>query len=79
MSLAPINQEPEAEPEAELIRHLRNGIAHGNKFSMRGDVIDPKTGCLRLPAHNAGVFVERRMRRKVVVPAISSMIVYPLK
>jgi hypothetical protein len=46
------NQSPEAEPEAELIRHLRNGIAHGNEFSMRGDVIDPKTGCLRLPAHN---------------------------
>jgi hypothetical protein len=46
------NQAPEAEPEAELIRHLRNGIAHGNKFSIRGDVIDPKTDCLRLPAHN---------------------------
>ncbi|MGJ4888841.1 hypothetical protein ACQR1Y_11635 [Bradyrhizobium sp. HKCCYLRH3099] len=43
---------PEAEPEAELVRHLRNGIAHGNKFSMRGDVIDPTTGRLKLPAHN---------------------------
>jgi hypothetical protein len=46
------NRAPEAEPEAELVRHLRNGIAHGNNFSMRGDVIDPNTGLLKLPAHN---------------------------
>jgi len=46
------NRAPEAEPEAELVRHLRNGIAHGNEFSMRGDVIDPNTGRLKRPAHN---------------------------
>jgi hypothetical protein len=46
------NRAPGAEPEAELIRHLRNGIAHGNEFSMRGDVIDPNTRRLKLPAHN---------------------------
>jgi hypothetical protein len=46
------NRAPGAEPEAELIRHLRNGIAHGNEFSMRGDVIDSSTGRLKLPAHN---------------------------
>jgi len=46
------NQAPNAEPEAELVRHLRNGIAHGNEFSMRGDVVDPSTGLLKRPAHN---------------------------
>ncbi len=43
---------PDAEPEAELVRHLRNGVAHGNNFLIRGKVIDPNTSRLKLPAHN---------------------------
>jgi hypothetical protein len=38
------DQAPGAEPEAELVRHLRNGVAHGNEFSMRGGVIEQNTG-----------------------------------
>jgi hypothetical protein len=47
------NQTPDAEPEAELVRRLRNGIAHGNEFSIRGNnIVDPNTRHLRRPAHN---------------------------
>jgi hypothetical protein len=60
------NQAPETEPEAELVRHLRNGIAHGNEFSMRGDVIGPKTGRLKFPAHNRRYAKVLGMREYVV-------------
>ena len=42
-------------PEAELVRHLRNGVAHKNRlhFEMKNKkVVDPITGKLRYPAHN---------------------------
>jgi len=60
------NRAAEAEPEAELVRHLRNGIAHGNKFSMRGDVIDPNTSRLKLPAHNRRYATVLNMREYAV-------------
>jgi hypothetical protein len=39
------------EPEAEIIRHLRNGIAHGNRFKFDDRVIDKTTGRLKHPAN----------------------------
>ena len=39
-------------PEAELVRHLRNGVAHHNRFSFHPNVIDKNSGLLRYPAHN---------------------------
>jgi hypothetical protein len=38
-------------PEAEIIRHLRNGIGHGNRFKFRSEVIDKVTGKLKHPAN----------------------------
>jgi hypothetical protein len=38
-------------PEAEIIRHLRNGVAHGNRFSFRPDVIDKTSAKLKHPAN----------------------------
>jgi hypothetical protein len=38
-------------PEAEMIRHLRNGIAHGNRFSFHQSVVDGATGKLKYPAN----------------------------
>lgn len=38
-------------PEAEVIRHLRNGIAHGNHFEFHRSVIDAATGKLKYPAN----------------------------
>lgn len=61
------NRAPDEEPEAELVRHLRNGIAHGNKFRMRGkDIVDPKTARLRCPAHNRRYTKALTMREYVV-------------
>ena len=39
------------QPEAEIIRHLRNGIAHGNRFSFRPNVVDKNTQKLKYPAN----------------------------
>jgi hypothetical protein len=39
------------EPEAEIIRHLRNSIAHGNRFKFDPPVIDKTTGRLKHPAN----------------------------
>jgi hypothetical protein len=39
------------DPEAEMIRHLRNGIAHGNRFSFHQRVKDKATGNLKYPAN----------------------------
>jgi hypothetical protein len=39
-------------PEAEIIRHLRNGVAHGNKFNFKTTVKDA-TGRLKHPANTA--------------------------
>jgi hypothetical protein len=39
------------DPEAEIIRHLRNGIAHGNHFDFRASVIHRVTGKLTYPAN----------------------------
>jgi hypothetical protein len=33
-------------PEAEMVRHLRNGVAHGNRFKFYSKVINPATGKL---------------------------------
>ena len=38
-------------PEAEIIRHLRNSIGHGNKFNFHSTVIDRDSGKLRHPAN----------------------------
>jgi len=38
-------------PEAEIIRHLRNGVAHGNRFSFRRDPIEETSGKLKYPAN----------------------------
>ena len=40
-------------PEAEIIRHLRNGVAHGNKFRFDKSVKDATTGRLKDPANTA--------------------------
>ena len=48
------------EPEAEIIRHLRNGIAHGNRFDFRASVRDKRTGELRYPA-NIFRYAERQV------------------
>jgi hypothetical protein len=60
------NRAPEAEPEAELVRHLRNGIAHKNQFSFHEKVIDPKSGRLKRPAHNRRYTKALTMREYVV-------------
>ncbi|MGP8232219.1 MAG: hypothetical protein ACLQL2_06065 [Methylovirgula sp.] len=38
-------------PEAEIIRHLRNGVAHGNKFHFDDKVIKKSAGKLKHPAN----------------------------
>ena len=38
-------------PEAEIIRHLRNGVAHGNQFKFDRAVIDQSSGKLKYPAN----------------------------
>jgi hypothetical protein len=38
-------------PEAEIIRHLRNGVAHGNRFRFSSDVKDKTSGKLKHPAN----------------------------
>jgi hypothetical protein len=38
-------------PEAEIIRHLRNGVAHGNRFIFHPNVIDKTSGKLKHPAN----------------------------
>jgi hypothetical protein len=40
------------QPEAEMIRHLRNGIAHGNRFKFTSSVKDKSTGKLKYQANN---------------------------
>src|SRR5437667_2750807 len=60
------NRAPDAEPEAELVRHLRNGIAHGNRFFMHADVMNLNTGRLKLPAHNRRYAKVLSMREYVV-------------
>jgi hypothetical protein len=39
-------------PLLELVRHVRNGLAHGNSFDIRGDTID------RIHAHNRNAQVK---------------------
>ncbi len=41
------------EPEAEMIRHLRNGIAHGHEFTFSTRVNNKDTGKLK---HTANIF-----------------------
>lgn len=38
-------------PEAEMIRHLRNGIGHRNRFTFGPGVINKRTGKLKHPAN----------------------------
>jgi hypothetical protein len=40
-------------PEAEIVRHLRNGVAHGNKFRFEDRVKNATTGRLKYPANTA--------------------------
>jgi hypothetical protein len=51
------------EPEAEMIRHLRNGIAHGNHFDFRPRVINKSTGKLKYPANIFRYSVRQNMPR----------------
>jgi hypothetical protein len=56
-------------PEAELVRHLRNGVAHKNRlhFEMKNKkVVDPITGKLRYPAHNRRYTKALTMREYVI-------------
>lgn len=39
------------EPEAEIVRHLRNGVAHGNRFTFHPNVLDKGSGKLKHPAN----------------------------
>ena len=48
-------------PEAEIIRHLRNGVAHGNKFRFDKSVKDATTGRLKDPANTARYAARRGM------------------
>ena len=50
-------------PEAEIIRHLRNGIGHGNRFNFHSSVIDKSTGKLKHPAN-----IFRYAARQVMPP-----------
>src|ERR1051326_754219 len=52
-------------PELELIRHIRNGIAHGNRFEIR----DPSR-LARFPAHNRFAHV-RSGRPLEIVPSLN--------
>ena len=38
-------------PEAEIIRHLRNSVAHGNRFNFHPNITDRATRRLRYPAN----------------------------
>jgi hypothetical protein len=53
-------------PEAELVRHLRNGIAHKNRFSFHPAVIDSSSGLLKHSAHNRRYQIALSMREYVI-------------
>ena len=44
-------------PELELVRHLRNGVAHGNRFR-----IDNPGNLVKYPAHNRDAWVKSDMQ-----------------
>ena len=50
-------------PEAEMVRHLRNGIGHKNRFTFHSRVIDPATGRLRHPANTFGQAAQQNAPR----------------
>jgi hypothetical protein len=53
-------------PELELVRHLRNGIAHGNRFR-----IDNPSSLTRFPAHNHDAWVNSDTKAKFeIMPAL---------
>jgi len=58
------NQYFDRAPELELIRHVRNGIAHGNRFDIR----DPSK-LARFPAHNRLAHI-RKGKILEVVPSL---------
>ena len=51
-------------PLLELIRHLRNGVAHGNRFK-----IDDPTRLTKYPAHNKNAIAKSAMTYEVT-PAV---------
>jgi hypothetical protein len=53
-------------PEAEIIRHLRNGVGHGNRFSFHSNVIEQSTGKLKYPANIFRYAARQRMPRHEV-------------
>jgi hypothetical protein len=53
-------------PEAEIIRHLRNGVGHGNEFDFHARVKDIGTGKLKYPANTFRYAVRQRMPRHEV-------------
>jgi len=57
-------------PELELLRHLRNGIAHGNSFNIKREAIDPRTGGLKHPAHNRLARVKSDLLTFEISPAL---------
>jgi hypothetical protein len=54
-------------PELELVRHLRNGIAHGNKFRL-----DNPQALLKFPAHNRLAAVRGDKKSEFEITAILS-------
>ena len=60
-------------PEAEIIRHLRNGIGHGNKFNFRSEVIDKTTGKLKHPANIFRYAAQQTMPRHEVDTDLQGM------
>jgi hypothetical protein len=53
-------------PEAEIIRHLRNGVGHGNKFDFHPKVKDKGTGKLKQPANTFRYAAQLQMPRHEV-------------
>jgi hypothetical protein len=53
-------------PEAEIIRHLRNGVGHGNEFDFRASVKDKRNGKLKYPANIFRYAARQQMPRHEV-------------
>ena len=53
-------------PEAEIIRHLRNGIAHGNRFIFYPSVKEKATGRLKHPANISRYAAQQAMPARQV-------------
>ena len=52
----------------QFTRHIRNGVAHNNKFDINSTVIDKSTGFLKLLARWRDKVIEARLDNSVVIP-----------